>query len=108
MERMAAQQRRDQGVEEKKEEAKEGDESSEVSSCWEDWQDPEYIEEQRMALREFEATQKEIRNQHQGKRKKKKKKKKGGLNAGAALGLDEDEESVSQYPAGTLDMNSDG
>ena len=37
------------------------EESSEYSSDWDDWQDPDYIEEQRKALQEFSKKQREIR-----------------------------------------------
>ena len=50
--------------------------SEEASSDWDDWKDPEYIEEQRKALAEFSAKQIEITVQHHAKKKKKSKKKK--------------------------------
>ena len=50
--------------------------SSSVSSDWDDWKDPEYIEEQRKALQEFSKIQRDIKTSHSTKKKKKKSKKK--------------------------------
>ena len=62
-----------------------------------DWQDPDYIEEQRKALEEFSKKQKEIRMAAKKKKKKKKNKKKG-LTAGEALDGEDDDVSQSQFP----------
>ena len=70
--------------------------SSDVSSNWDDWQDEDYIEEQRKALQDFEKKQKEIK-QKQRKKKKKKSKKKKGQRAGDALNMDDDQSEYSQY-----------
>lgn len=59
--------------------------SSEESSNWEDWRDPEYIEEQRRALQEFSRKQREIRAQHAKKKKKKKGGKKKKQTGGEAI-----------------------
>lgn len=75
--------------------------SGSESSGWDDWQDPEYIEEQRKALTEFSKKQKEIRAAHGAKKKKKKKKSKKGSGA-HALGMED-----SQIP-GAGDGASDG
>lgn len=62
-----------------------------MSSDWDDWQDADYIEEQRAALKEFNTKQREIKNSHHAKKKKKKgKKKKRGLTGGDALDMDMD------------------
>ena len=69
--------------------------SGSVSSDWDDWNDPEYIEEQREALAEFQKKQKELRVAHGAKKKKKKSKKKknkSGVTSGDALGLDGDDQ----------------
>ena len=66
--------------------------SEEASSDWDDWQDPEYIEEQRAALAEFSAKQTEIKIMHQAKKKKKSKKKKKkmrGLNQDGSFAAEE-------------------
>lgn len=64
-----------------------------MSSDWDDWQDPDYIEEQRSALKDFNTKQRDIKNAHHAKKKKKKgKKKKRGLTGGDALDLDMDEQ----------------
>ena len=73
--------------------------SGEYSSDIHDWEDEGYIEEQRKALQEFAKKQKEIKQNHTKKKKKKSKKKKQG--AGNALGLDDDDQSASQFPHGT-------
>jgi hypothetical protein len=71
--------------------------SSDVSSCWDDWQDVDYIEEQRKALQEFEAKQKELKQKQRSKKKKKSKKKKG-QRAGEALNMEDDQsEWQSEY-----------
>ena len=49
--------------------------SSGESSDWDDWKDPEYIEEQRQALAEFAAKQASIQGAYKKKKSKKKKKK---------------------------------
>jgi hypothetical protein len=61
-----------------------------------DWQDPDYIEEQRKALEDFSKKQKEIRAAAKKKKKKKKNKKKG--TTGEALDGDDDDASQSQFP----------
>ena len=66
------------------------EESSSVSSDWDDWQDPGYIEEQRRALQDFSKKQREIRTAHAKKKKKKGKKKKRGFTGGDALDMDDD------------------
>lgn len=66
--------------------------SGSVSSDWDDWKDPEYIEEQRQALREFGAQQRDTKTANSSKKKKKKsKKKKNRGTAGEAM--DDDLES---------------
>jgi len=70
----------------------------EDSSDWEDWQNPNYIEEQRKALQEFSAKQVQIKNAHSKKKKKKgKKKKKSAITGGDALDFDNEDEPASQY-----------
>ena len=77
--------------------------SGSVSSDWDDWKDPEYIEEQRQALREFGSKQRDIKTANSGVSKKKKKKSKKKKNRGTAgEALDDDLESefrsyVSEY-----------
>ncbi len=75
------------------------EESSEQSSDWDDWQDPEYIEEQRRALQDFSKKQREIKSQHAKKKKKGKKKKgKRGITGGDALDMDmENNDGTSQF-----------
>ena len=78
-----------------------------MSSNWDDWQDEDYIEEQRKALQEFERKQKEIKKQQRGKKKKKSKKKKG-QRAGDALGMDDDQSEYSQFNKVEIEGASDG
>ena len=73
----------------------EEDESSSVSSDWDDWQDPDYIEEQRQALQDFGKKQREIKATHSKKKKKKKPKKKRGADGG--INLDMDNEPSEYY-----------
>jgi hypothetical protein len=69
-----------------------------VSSDWDDWQDPEYIADQRKALQDFAKKQREIKSSHQGKKKKKKKgKKKKGQTAGDAIDAELDELSNDNF-----------
>ena len=64
----------------------ENESSDSVSSDWDDWKDPEYIEEQRQALQEFGQKQRDIKTANSKKKKKKSKKKKNrGPTAGDAL-----------------------
>ena len=76
--------------------------SSDQSSCWDDWQDADYIEEQRKALQEFSKKQKAIKSAHGKKKKKKGKKKKRGQNAGDALEFDVESEGYSQIHKGEI------
>ena len=64
------------------------EDSSSVSSDWDDWQDAGYIEEQRRALQDFSKKQRDIRTAHAKKKKKKGKKKKRGLTGGDALDME--------------------
>lgn len=67
-----------------------------------DWNDPSYIEEQKQALKEFEAKQKQIK-QNSRKKKKKKSKKKKGQTAGEALDHDDD----GQDPGNSIQQASE-
>ena len=70
----------------------EDESSSSASSDWDDWKDPQYIEEQRKALQDFSKVQRDIKSSHSKKKKKKSKKKKNrGPTGGDAL--DDDLES---------------
>lgn len=81
----------------------ENESSSSVSSDWDDWKDPSYIEEQRAALLEFSKIQRDIKSSHSKKKKKKSKKKKNrGPNAGDAIDQDLESEFISHN-----DMASD-
>ena len=81
--------------------AQQQEESSSVSSDWDDWQDPDYIEEQRAALQDFSKAQREIKAAHAKKKKKKGKKKKRGQTGGDALD-NFDGEDVSESQFGTV------
>ena len=86
--------------------------SSEYSSDWDDWQDPDYIAEQQKALEEFAKKQREIKANMGAKKKKKKtkKKKKGqtGETGGEALDLDAESAAPSQLlPGGGSDDGSE-
>jgi hypothetical protein len=76
--------------------------SGSVSSDWDDWKDPDYIEEQRMALREFGAKQRDIKTANSTKKKKKKpKKKKNRGTAGDAF----DDDLESEFRSHLSDYN---
>lgn len=81
--------------------------SGSVSSDWDDWKDPEYIEEQRAALQEFSQKQRDIKTANSTKKKKKKPKKKknrGGPTTGDAL--DDDLESEFRSHNDVSDYNT--